>query len=359
MNIIIYILLFFSIVGLIDKLLDNRLHLGQAFDQGMAQIGELLIDVGGIYCVGLTVAEMYGSKLTSLGKVLFFDPAVIIGCLLAPDMGAYPICKTIAENQLIGRYAGIIIGATMGGLVSFYLPVYLSNIRREDKSHMILGFLYGASVLPVTMILAGMLWGISIKDLFRTLSPVLLICLLIFGGLLKAENKTIKVLDIFGKVIRVIVIGSYGLLLLRIYFEGISFISDARLQETLFMVIKMGITISGSLVLVEIIRNIFRKQLTWIAGKLGINEWSLLGILVGIPTGIAILPIYARMDSKGKIINGAFTISGHYMLGGQLALIAANESSKFLSIYICYKFLGGILAILLAYFMENRRIKNE
>lgn len=48
-----FILLCFAAVGLFDKILKNRLGLASSFDKGMVTMGDLMLSVGGFYCIAI------------------------------------------------------------------------------------------------------------------------------------------------------------------------------------------------------------------------------------------------------------------------------------------------------------------
>ena len=87
---------------------------------------------GGLYAHGPTALSMVGMlcliPLISAGFrsfiVPFFsltgaDPSVL-GGLLAIDMGGYQLAKDLAENPVVGSYAGVLISATFG--CTWFLP---------------------------------------------------------------------------------------------------------------------------------------------------------------------------------------------------------------------------------------------
>lgn len=342
-----------SLIGLIDKFLNNKFKLGECFDSGAAILGEMMVFVMGIYCFGVTISSNFLDVISSATANWIFDPAVLIGSVLAPDMGSYPVATTIAASPEMGHFSGVAVGSTIGTLISFYLPAYISSVKGKDIDILMEGFLYGIVVLPITLIISGLLYGIGIGPVIKNLCPVLVLCLLLFVGLLRKRDLTTKLLYHFGKVFTVITYFAFVVSLLSLFFPEKSFISASLVETTIVMIFKMTINIIGALVTMEILKRIFSKQFAWAANKLGINEYSMMGILVGIPGGIAMIPLLPKMDHKGKILNGAFAVSGFYALGGQMALVAANETSSSLMIFFFAKLGGGLLAMLLAANMEK------
>lgn len=346
-------------VGLVDKIIGGKLGLASSLEHGMAQIGELMIDVTGMYVVSQTVAEKYANKIEAIADKLFFDPSILIGSTMASDMGAYPLCIHVAQSPLLGSYAGTILAGTLGGLISFFIPVYLGCIKKEDNRQMITGFLYGVSVLPVTFFVSGLLYKIPVVFLLKNLLPVLLFCLMLFFLICRSAKTVLLIFQGFGVLIRALLILTFILTMVGLFLPQYQLFEEALVKDTVVMVAKMGITVGGSLVAMECVRRLFKKQLLKMAAWLGVNEWSVLGFLVGMPTGIAILPIYSKMDTRGKILNAAFCVSGHYMLGGQMALIANMETTYHFGIYLFHKLAGAVLAVAFALYMERKKLRKE
>ena len=54
MNIVIGILLFFALFGAVDKIFLGKWGVAEAFDQGLATMGNLCLSMSGIYCIAIT-----------------------------------------------------------------------------------------------------------------------------------------------------------------------------------------------------------------------------------------------------------------------------------------------------------------
>lgn len=353
MNPIVLITLIFACVGLVDRIFGGKKHLAVPMEQGFAQCGELLIDICGVYVITQNYTDIisrWGNDF-SFGR---FDLAALVGSLLASDMGGYNLCKSITRDSLFGIYAGTVIAGTLGGLTSFFIPVYLGFIQGEDRTCMLKGFLYGLIVLPIPMFLSGILWGIPLEKLIINLLPVICICIILVWFLKRKPNRVLAVFQKMGNIMRFLIGVAFLWTVGALYFPEKFELNQELIQETIVMIVKMTINVSGALVIMELFQRLARNFLKKLENRLGINQWSIMGFLIGMPTGIAILPIYHKMDDKGKVLNAAFCVSGHYMLGGQMALIAGMESNKHFAIYMINKAMGALLAVTVALYMEKR-----
>lgn len=55
------------------------------------------------------------------------------------------------------------------------------------------------------------------------------------------------------------------------------------------------------------------------------------------------------MDTKGKILNGAFSVVGAYVIGAQLDYISSVVSYSYVMIYVITKLTAEILAVIVAW----------
>lgn len=353
MNPIVLATFIFACIGVLDRIMGGKMKIAFPMEQGLAQCGELLIDIGGIYVIAQNFSPIiaeYGQRI----KCSLLDVSTFIGCILASDMGAFPLCRGITHNIDYGTYAGTIVAGTLGTLVSFFIPIYLQAVDEEDTKFMIKGFLYGILVLPVTMIFSGLLWKLSLQKIMVNLCPVIIVCLILGIMLMKSPSLLVRIFEVFGIIMRGVICITYIWMIAALFLPINLGLDIVIIKETIVMVVKMTINVAGALVAMNLFQRKCRKILSSLEKKLNINEWSILGFFIGMPTGIAILPIFSKMDRRGKILNAAFCVSGHYMLGGQMALVAGSVSTHHFLIYMLNKGLGAILAVFLALYFENR-----
>ena len=80
---------------------------------------------------------------------------------------------------------------------------------------------------------------------------------------------------------------------------------------------------------------------------LGVNEYAVLGLLANLVSNVSMLPLYSRMDVRGKVMNAAFCVSGAFIIGGQLAFVSGVAPEAVGAFFAC-KLVGGILSAALA-----------
>src|SRR5690554_4673059 len=128
----LYVMLGFSLLAGIDKLLNNKYGLGNKFDEGFKAMGGLAITIMGIYSLSPIIAKLVTPVLIPLSSMLFTDPSVFISSILATDLGAYNTSIEIAKDPSVGIYNGIILASTLGATISFTVPVAINLISIKD-----------------------------------------------------------------------------------------------------------------------------------------------------------------------------------------------------------------------------------
>ena len=138
-----WILALCAVVGGLDRLLGNRLGLGKRFEDGFELLGSTALSMAGILCLTPLLSGLIGGTLAPAFAALGFDPAILAG-VLAIDMGGYPLAVELAEDPLVGRYAGILVAATLGCTVTFTIPVGMGMLSDADRAPFARGMLWRA-----------------------------------------------------------------------------------------------------------------------------------------------------------------------------------------------------------------------
>lgn len=346
MNAVIAVLLLFAMLGLADKILGNRFHLAEEFDKGMELMGPMALALVGISCIGMYAAELNADAIASFSAFLPFDASVIAGSLLAPDMGGLPISLQIAESRELGLFAGMLISTTVGATVCFQLPVCLSGVRdKKDASLMMKGFIIGLATILPGLIAGGFLLGISGISLFLNLLPILLLCLVLTIGFKLSASVSSKILMVFGNGIRVLSLIFFAMVMVGIYLPALALADYEMVADVFVAVAKMAAVVCGSLVFSRIALRVFRNPFTVISERMKTNEYALIGLILSLTTTFAMLPLFPKMDTRGKLINAAFSVGGAYILGGQMAFVSSMTTGKEISAFFVTKIIVGVCAI--------------
>ncbi|MBU5426094.1 ethanolamine utilization protein EutH [Tissierella pigra] len=343
----IYIMVIFSAIAGIDKILNNRFGLGEKFDEGFKSLGGLAVSIIGIYSLSPIIAKALVPILNPIANVLNTDPSVFIGSLLAPDLGGYNTSVEIALNKSIGEFNGLMLSSMLGTVISFTIPISVELIPKEDFNYFAKGVLAGIMTIPIGMVVAGIMMGIEFIYIVFNLIPVIIFSALIIIGIFKIPNTIVRIFNVIGKVI--IAISTFGLIvsILNFMFEVEIINGLIPLEEGAILVVKIGIILSGAYPMFHFISRALQRYLTKLGSKLELDEYSILGIFSSLAHSIPMLGIYDKMNEKGKIINAAFAVSASYVFGGQLGYIS-SVSPENVNAYIVSKLVAGISAVIVA-----------
>lgn len=341
MNPIIFVLLCFAALGLFDKMFHNKLGLASSFDKGIITMGDFMLSVGGFYCIAISFLNNHSG--------LFQNKEMIITSLLAPDLGGYSIVETNMQSNGILIFCGVLLTSTLGCLISFQLPIFLNELDKSDLTYYLKGIIYGILGLLPILIVSGLM--LQIEHFLISFLPVIFICAILIGLFFISFKTLITVLTIFSKIVQTLGYIFFFLLCLTFFFNK-NFTNMTLIDEALRIVFQMSIIVCGSLVFCEIILRNFSKQIEKAGKILQIDKYSVMGIILSFGTSIAMLPLFPKMNNKGKILNAAFSLSGAFVFGGQLGFIASVNPQS-VTWFIVVKITAGLLGIFIANIFEK------
>lgn len=352
MNVCIAVLLCFALLGALDEGSGGRLGVAEAFRQGLSSMGSLCFSMAGIYCIAVTalpgVAEKAGEA------PLPFDSSLLPGMLLAPDMGGWASAAALASTPELAVYAGLLVASTLGCLVSFVLPVSLGTLQYQQAMEFRQGIVWGIIALPAGLVLGALILKIAPGILLKNLWPVMALCAILSLALRFAPLGCARVLGWFGAGVRWLGVLLFCWMTWGLFVPERSVMPPDVVEEVLVIILKITIIVCGSLVAGRLVLAKCSRWLEWAASRLGVNEYAVLGLLTSLVSSVSMLPLYPRMDARGRMINAAFTVSGAFVLGGQMAFAAGVADGRAVAAYFATKLAGGLLALILVFcFAKN------
>lgn len=352
MNVCIAVLLCFALLGALDEGSGGRLGVAEAFRQGLSSMGSLCFSMAGIYCIAVTalpgVAEKAGEA------PLPFDSSLLPGMLIAPDMGGWASAAALASTPELAVYAGLLVASTLGCLVSFVLPVSLGTLQYQQAMEFMQGIVWGIIALPAGLVLGALILKIAPGILLKNLWPVMALCAILSLALRFAPLGCARVLGWFGAGVRWLGVLLFCWMTWGLFVPERSVMPPDVVEEVLVIILKITIIVCGSLVAGRLVLAKCSRWLEWAASRLGVNEYAVLGLLTSLVSSVSMLPLYPRMDARGRMINAAFTVSGAFVLGGQMAFAAGVADGRAVAAYFATKLAGGLLALILVFcFAKN------
>lgn len=356
-KLILCIIGIFFVIGCIDYVLGCPLKLGKEFEAGIKTMGALAFGMIGIYSLAPIFTKLLSSSVIPLCNAVNLDPSIFTSSFIAVDMGGFQIANKVALSSKIGLFSGIIVASSLGATISFSIPIALSMISKDDEKLFAKGIMIGLVSIPLGCLAAGLYEGINLYLLLVNLIPIFLLTMILGIGLLKAPKILVKLFSLFGKLI--ILMSILGLLL-----QGTEILLNVKLisglapiSESATIVCKIAFVLGGAYPMLAVIKYIFKNSLGKIGNKLGINSASVAGLIGNLASNLIIFGTYDKMDSKGKVMCTALSVSCAFVFGGQLGFVA-GAAPKMITAYIISKFTSGIVSIILANILYTENAKD-
>ena len=352
-RIIIYIMLFFVLVGAADQITGSRLKLGNKWEDGIMAMGTLVISTAGL----LVLAPLLASILNTLVGPLFgwigADRGVFGGMILDLDTGGAALVKQLAQSSE-GYSVGLITASMLGATITFNIPVAMNITKKEYQKDVAKGILIGIIAIPVGVLAGSLFAGVGIRMILINLIPVAALSLIIIICLWKWEKTIVRVFIILGKVILGISVAGTCVGALSEFVGFTPFKEIMPLGEVFGIIGDVAVILAGAFVLVEIITRVLRKPMQKVGARMGVNETAVSALLVTLANAIPIFSMMGNMNERGRIVTSAFCVSGAFVFGDHLGFIAGYAPDMIASIVIS-KLAGGICAVAIALFLSKDR----
>lgn len=246
----------------------------------------------------------------------------------------------------------------MGTTIVFTIPVAISILKKEDYRYLAQGVLYGITTIPVGCIAGGLTAGYKLSMILQNLVPIILFSGLIVLGLKLVPEKMIKGFKIFGDfVVAVITVALVAAIVETL--TGITIIPGmAPLTEGFEIVGNIAIMLAGAFPMVCVITKKLKNPLMKLGLKIGINDIAAAGLVASMANNIPMCGMMKDMNTRGKILNAAFVVSGTFIIGDDLAFTASVNKEMILPV-IVGKGTAGIAAIAAAWFATRNASQTE
>lgn len=352
-EVLITLMALFAAVGAADRILGNRLGLGQEFENGILAMGSLALAMVGIISLAPVLANLLRPVVVPVYEFLGADPAMFAGTILACDMGGGSLARELTADPQAALLGGVLCGSMLGATIVFTIPVAMGILSEEDRPAMAKGILAGIVTIPVGIFAGGLVAGFPLGMVLRNLIPIVLIAALIALGLWKAEKAMIKGFGWFGKgVLAVITVGLAAAIVESL--TGITLIPGmAPIEDGFLTVGAIAIVLAGAFPLVFVVTKLLRKPLLKLGKLLGINDTAAGGLVASLANSIATFGMVKDMDQRGKVVNIAFAVSAAFVFGDHMGF-TAGFAPEMLPAVIVGKLAGGVSAVAVALWLTKK-----
>ena len=342
----------FALIGAVDRILGNKLGLGEKFEEGILAMGSLGLAMLGTISLAPVLASLLKPIVVPVFSMLGADPAMFAGTILACDMGGGALAMEMTQNREAALLGGVITGSMLGATVVFTLPVAMGILRQEDRPEMAKGILCGIVTIPVGVLVGGIVAGFGVGMVLRNLLPIVLIAALIAFGLWKAEGAMVRGFGAFGKGVVAVVTAGLGAAILE-ELTGFTLIPGlAPLSEGFETVGAIAIVLAGAFPLVAVLTRVLSRPLGKLGEKIGINDVAAAGIVASLANSIATFGMVKDMNQRGKVAAIAFSVSGAFVFGDHLGF-TAGFAPEMLTAVILGKLAGGVAAVAMALWLTR------
>ena len=352
-QILIAVMAIFAVLGAADRILGNHLGLGPEFENGILAMGSLALAMVGIVSLAPVLASWLRPVVVPLYRFLGADPAMFAGTILACDMGGGSLAQEMTEDPRAALLGGVITGSMLGATVVFTIPVAMGILRQEDRPAMAKGILCGVVTIPVGVLVGGLAAGYPFMMVLRNLTPILIIGALIALGLWRAEEAMIRGFAVFGKIVVAVITAGLAAAIVEELTGFVLIPGMAPISEGFQTVGAIAIVLAGAFPLVYTVTKLLRKPLMAVGKLLGINDAAAAGLVACLANSIAAFEMVKDMNSRGKVVCIAFSVSAAFVFGDHLGY-AAGFAPEILPAMIAGKLAGGIAAVAAALLLTRR-----
>ena len=354
-QIVIDIMVIFMILGGFDRITGKRFNLGLAdeFEEGFRSLGALALSMLGILSFAPVLTKILLVVAGSVYELLGADPAMMAGSFLGMDMGAYSIAHEMAASEDVADFSGILLGGMLGNTIVFTIPVAISIIKKDDYQYLAQGILYGIVTIPVGCILGGLVAGFDLMMIIRNLVPIILFAAAIAVGLRLVPDKMIKGFKLFGKFVVAVITFALVAAIVETLTGFVIIPGMAPLSEGFDIIGHIAIMLAGAFPMVCVVTKKLKRPLMKLGSRFGMNDIAAAGVVASMANHIPMCGMMKDMNSRGKIINAAFVVSGTFIIGDDLAFTASVNKEMILPM-IVGKGSAGLAAIALAWWSTRK-----
>lgn len=346
-NILIWLFAIGCIIGGIDRIIGNKLGLGDKFEEGFNSMGPLALSMVGILCLAPVIASILSPVVVPMLSAIGCDPA-IFGSILPIDTGGYPLAMSLAVNPQAGLYSGLIVASMLGCTITVLIPLGLGMIEKKDSPYYANGLLIGMISIPFGSVIGGAIGGFDMKMVLMNTIPVAVIALLFVIGLKLSPIKMIRGCEIFGQFIKIV--GTIGIAAAAFEFlTGVTIIPGmTSIVESLGIIAQIAIVLLGAYPVLNLITKALNKPLTALGKMIGLDSVSATAIIIMAANPIPIYSgSYKDMSSRGKIASIAWHVCAAGALGDHLGF-TAGVHPEYITAVVLGKILGGVVGLIFA-----------
>ena len=346
-----------ALIGALDCVFGNRLKLGDKFEEGFLCMGPTALSMVGIICLAPLLGQVCQVAVSPLFRLFGIDPAMF-GSILANNMGGYPLAMSMADNQMLGLYSGLIVSSTLGATLVYTIPVALGLIAREKRDDFAMGIMIGLVTVPVGAVAGGLVMGLDLVLLIRNTIPAVLVSALVIAGFLILKDRALRGFLYFATGLRIVTVLSLGVAAFA-YISGITLVKGMEpIESALAVVADMCVVQLGSIPLAYLFIYLLKRPLVAAGRLLQINAVAAAAIPISCVNVMSAFMLIKDMDRRGIVLTAAWYTNAICILTAHYAY-TQSINPEMVAPMMVSKLVGGVLAVALAYFMTRTMTVGE
>ena len=370
---IMIVMMFFCIVGGIDKIRGNKYGYGEKFDEAFAALKTLALIMIGIITLVPILKLLLEPVISPIYEFFGASPAMFAGTILPVDSGAYPLAIELANgNMSIANLSGVVLGSTFGCIFIGMIPMTLPFLKEEDYNCFAAAVLVAIITIPLGSIAGGLAmnltpYKISFMEILINMIPVIIVSILVAVGLAVWPKQLMSAFCAIGNAMQVVLTAAVVLaavqqitgirlplfyLMVEPAVEG----GTSPLTDSIVIVGTIGLVLSGAFPMVLWITRTFKKPLQKMAEMLGVDEAGGAALVATLASYFPALDLLKDMNQKSRFLVLTFSISATFVLGDHLGFIAGVDPEMVVPMMVS-KMVAGITALLLANVLAPKLLK--
>ncbi len=346
-----------AVIGALDWMFGHRKGYGRKMEEGFLLLGPTAVSMVGIICISPLLAAVLRAVVAPVCRLVGLDPG-IFGGFLAIDMGGFQLAQALADDPVVGAYAGTIVAATFGCTLVFTIPMGMGLIREEDHEVFARGVMTGIVVMPAALFVGGLLSGLGPLQTLGQSLPVFLLAVLILAGLRLFPKKMVLGFQYFAAGIRILTILGLAVGAVTYMLGKEPPLSMTPIEDAMATVSSIGIVMLGSLPVTELLQRVLKKPLERVGDHLGMNSVSIAGLFISFVSVVPAITMLKDMDERGKLVNVACMVCAASLLSAHLGF-TVSAAPELLGALLAAKFVGGAAGIVAGIAVTRNRGGNR
>ena len=353
-QIIVAVMVGFMVVAAADRCIGSRFGLGDGIDEALDAMEPMCVPMVGMILLSPMLGSFLAPIVSPFYKLLGADPAMFATSLLACDMGGYSLAFAMAESEEAARFSGCILGTSLGGAITFVIPVGLGIVKKRLRPYFAVGVLVGIITIPFGMIAGGFAGGFSASLILRNTLPVAIVAAVIALGIWKAQELCIRIFTLLGKLVIAVSTVGFAIGIIQeltplVLIPGLTSVLDG-----IKVVGSCAIVLCGAYPMLRVVNRFLGKPISKLGRLIGVDQMAVSSILGGIANIMPVLNGCNSMSPAGVVVAVAFAVSGACLLGDHLGFYAAVDPEMIVPMLVT-KIVGFAAAMALAVFLCKKR----